>query len=52
MELETWIAIGVIALIVGLAALYVIRAKKKGKKCVGCPESNCPGHCHCDQKNK
>ena len=43
---ETWIAIGVIVLVVGLAALYVIRAKKKGKKCIGCPDSgSCSGGC-------
>ena len=36
---ETWIAIGVIALIVGLAVIYVIKAKKSGKKCIGCPDS-------------
>lgn len=29
--------------IVGLAALYIIRAKKKGNKCIGCPDSaTCP----------
>ena len=38
---ETWIAIGVIVLVVGLAALYVIRAKQKGKKCIGCPGGCC-----------
>jgi hypothetical protein len=29
----------VILLIVGSAAAYVIRAKKQGQKCVGCPYS-------------
>ena len=38
---ETWIAIGVIALIVALAVIYVIKAKKSGKKCIGCPEGGC-----------
>ena len=38
---ETWIAIGVIALIVGLAVIYVVKAKKGGKKCIGCPEGGC-----------
>ena len=32
-----FIVIAVIALIVGAAACYVIRAKRKGKKCIGCP---------------
>lgn len=53
MGIETWIAIGVIALIVGLAAGYVIKAKKSGKKCIGCPESGCDGCCcHCSQQSE
>ena len=51
MGIETWIAIGIIALIVGLAAGYVIKAKKSGKKCIGCPQSGCSG-CSCSQKSK
>lgn len=32
-----------LAVILGLAAFYVIRAKKKGGKCIGCPSGgNCP----------
>lgn len=49
MSPETWIAIGVVALIIGLATGYIIKAKKKGKKCIGCPggcSSNCGG-CGC-----
>ena len=37
--METYITVAVILAIVGLAAWYVIRAKRKGKKCIGCPES-------------
>ncbi len=29
--------LGVIACIVGGAVVYVVRSKKKGKKCIGCP---------------
>ena len=37
--------------ILGLAIWYVIRSKKKGNKCIGCPDSaawsgNCPGCQH------
>jgi len=32
------VVIAVLAVIVGLAALYVIKAKKNGRKCIGCPE--------------
>jgi len=42
------IIIAVIALIVGLAAFYICKAKKSGKKCIGCPHSDsCSGGCHC-----
>ena len=40
--METVIVIIVLGLILGGAAAYLVRAKKKGRKCVGCPYSgNC-----------
>lgn len=40
------LAAAVLLVIVGLAAGYVIRAKKNGKKCIGCPGSgNCSQNC-------
>ncbi len=39
--METYIAVAVIFLIVGLAAWYVVKAKKSGKKCIGCPDGGC-----------
>ena len=27
----------IVLMIVGLAALYVVNAKKRGEKCIGCP---------------
>ena len=47
------IAIIAIALIIGLAVAYIIRAKKSGKKCIGCPDGGsctkggCSGNCSC-----
>ena len=41
------IAIAVIVLIVGGATAYIIKAKKSGKKCIGCPDS-----CSCGAGNK
>lgn len=35
------IIVAVIVAIVGLATWYVIRAKKSGKKCIGCPDGCC-----------
>lgn len=49
----------VIGLILGLAAGYVYRARKKGVKCIGCPDgAACSGSCggccgcHCGQKTE
>ena len=42
------IVILVILLTVGGASYYVYRAKKNGKKCIGCPgSSGCGGQCSC-----
>ncbi len=48
-----YILIGVLLVIIGAAARYVYKAKKSGKKCIGCPEGcscsakqGCPS-CHC-----
>ena len=36
----------IIVLIVGAAALYIYRQKKKGRKCIGCPYAKqCGGGC-------
>ena len=52
--LENILIIVVLGTIVGLALGYVIRAKKKGVKCIGCPNgascgksgcSGCNGQC-------
>lgn len=37
----------IILLIVGCAIWYVVRAKKNGKKCIGCPEGGCCDECSC-----
>ncbi len=33
------IVIGLICLIIGGAVTYIVRAKKKGNKCIGCPDA-------------
>ena len=45
MNLTDFIIIAVVVLILGLAGFYVYRAKKSGKKCVGCPDG-----CSCSSK--
>ena len=38
------IAIAAIALIVGGAIFYIVKSKRSGKKCIGCPYADkCPG---------
>ena len=50
---ESIIIAAILVAIVGLAAFYVYKAKKSGKKCIGCPDSGCScggdkkeGACH------
>ena len=55
MGAEEFIALVAIALIIGGAVFYVIKAKKSGRKCIGCPNgcscksNNCKGQ-SCDVK--
>lgn len=49
MNTVDYIAIAVILLIVGASVFYIIRAKRRGQKCVGCPYSKeCSGKCTCN----
>ncbi len=34
------IVVAVIVLVIGGAVAYILREKKRGKKCVGCPYAN------------
>lgn len=46
MTLDTIIAAFIVAAILGGAIVYLVRAKKKGVKCIGCPHgANCGGKC-------
>ncbi len=45
-----FIVIGILALIIGAIIFYLVREKKKGVKCIGCPYakqcgSKCNGGC-------
>ena len=43
-----YIIIFVVLVILGLAGLYIYRAKKNGQKCIGCPHSKtCGNACQC-----
>ena len=39
------IVIGILVVIIAAAAFYVYKAKKSGKKCIGCPDG-----CSCSSK--
>ncbi len=36
--MDNIIIIAILVVVLGLAALYIYRAKKKGQKCIGCPD--------------
>ena len=57
MTLPDIIAIIAIAVIIGGALFYIIKAKKSGKKCIGCPDgasckSGCTSCCGCNHASK
>ena len=46
------IVVAILVVVLGSAIGYIIKAKKSGRKCIGCPESCCPsngqsGSCGC-----
>ena len=44
--MENLIIIAIVAVILGFAIGYVVKAKKNGKKCIGCPYAgSCSGGC-------
>lgn len=59
--MEDIIIIAIVVIIVALAGVYIYKAKKSGKKCIGCPdsgscsskESGCSGcGCGCCSENE
>lgn len=47
MTLTDIIAIAIVAVALGGAIAYIVRAKKRGAKCIGCPSADCCGKAHC-----
>ena len=44
--MDNFVVIAVVAVILGLAVGYIYKAKKRGQKCIGCPDSSaCSGSC-------
>lgn len=48
--MDTLIVSLILLVIIALSAGYVIRAKKRGRKCIGCPEGGC-GCCSCGSED-
>lgn len=52
--MENFLIIAVVVLVIGCAAAYIVKAKKKGVKCVGCPYAESCGKgkndCSCNCK--
>ena len=47
MSIVDYIAIAAIVLTLSAAVFYIVRAKKRGEKCVGCPYAKqCGGNCN------
>ncbi|MBE6917102.1 MAG: FeoB-associated Cys-rich membrane protein [Ruminococcaceae bacterium] len=57
MNAVDYLVIAVVAVIVGLGIWFIYRSKKKGVKCIGCPDgatcsgkcSSCSSQCSCDR---
>lgn len=56
-----FLVLGIVLIIIAAAVIYIVRAKKSGVKCIGCPaggscSGNCGGHsnehgeCNCHHK--
>lgn len=46
MKLVDYIVLAIVLLILGAVFFYILKAKKKGVKCIGCPHSgSCSGNC-------
>lgn len=49
--MENFIIIAILILTVGCAIYYIVKKKKSGAKCIGCPNSEGCSKCNCQQKS-
>lgn len=42
-----WILVGILVIVIGCAIAYIVKSKKNGVKCIGCPSG-----CNCSQKKE
>ena len=50
--MESVITAAIVIVIVALAARYIYKAKKSGKKCIGCPDGGSCSGCGCGGETK
>lgn len=49
MIMKTILLAGIVIVLIGTIIFYLIRERKKGRKCVGCPYAKqCGSHGHCN----
>jgi len=49
--MENWIIALILVAVVALIIVYLVRAKKRGEKCIGCPYAKqCGGDCSHNEK--
>ena len=48
--MENFIIIAVLLIIIGAVIFYIVKSKKRGDKCIGCPYAKqCGGNCSTDE---
>lgn len=53
--MKNLVAALILLFIIGCAIYYIVKQKKKGVKCIGCPHSGCcnsKSSCTCDDKSE
>lgn len=46
MRMADFVLAGILVVIIGAAVIYIVKAKKSGVKCIGCPAGgSCSGKC-------
>lgn len=50
--MENFVVAAIVLLMIAIAVIYIVRQKKKGAKCVGCPMGGqCASKCQCSSGN-
>ena len=50
--MDNLLVVGILLIVVGAAALYLWKEKKKGRKCIGCPSSGCCSDKGCSHRKE